>query len=413
MKMPELASDIGWGETLILPSSRELRSTTHTIGARYPCRSIALIPRLILRQFASEKGVRVLDPFMGSGTTAKEASEFGFEIFGLEVDPFARLISEVSVHVYLESEIEDIQSSYEEIRENFLSGKSSELPLPNTSNIEYWFDPKNLSELMTLRSQIESLGSPVARRFFLVVLSDIVRAASKAERQSLKPYISKKYAKKRHSVLDEFDKAYSRYFSAIENSPSARGKTGLINWLEGDATNFKSRKKVNVAITSPPYINAMDYVRCVKLESSIVGLGNDDLFSEVRQSQIGEQVRSKLNDPNQIVKDIAHGRLEDIREVDAARYRTAMSYFQDMHDNLVAVYNALKPEGAYYVIVGDSTIRNVPVETHRIIAEIGKAIGFEWQHYFNYPIRDHRTSLPRNGNGGKIAEEYVIGLVKH
>jgi hypothetical protein len=65
------------------------------------------------------------------------------------------------------------------------------------------------------------------------------------------------------------------------------------------------------------------------------------------------------------------------------------------------------------MIIGNSTIRGEYLPTHQIIAEIAKSVGFSWYHYFKYPIKDHRTSIPRNGEGGKIEYEHVIRLLKN
>ncbi len=407
-------SSFDWGQSIQLPSSRQLRTTTHIIGGRYPCRSIALVPRMILSEFRGKKSLSVLDPFMGSGTTAVEAISIGFRAFGLEVDPFARLISEVSVHGFTEIEIRGIKETNTNIVNAFPKHKPDRSLAPNTNNIEYWFDECNFGDLLKLKSLIihECINSSLSvKQFFLSVFADIVRAASKAERQSLKPYISKKYKKKRNDVFAIYTKSFSNYINAI-HAASDQFINAKIRWLDGDATNFSTKEKIDVAITSPPYINAMDYVRCIKLESAWIDTGDDLVFSEVRSKQLGEAARVKQKEPNELVKDLSRPHLAHLIDLDQRRFHTAMSYFQDMHDNLVSVHTSLKKDAIYHIIVGNSVIRSKEVETHKVIAEIAESIGYSWDGYFNYPIKDHRLSLPRNGNGGKIAVEHVISLRK-
>ena len=83
-----------------------------------------------------------------------------------------------------------------------------------------------------------------------------------------------------------------------------------------------------------------------------------------------------------------------------------------MYKNLSSVFQALVDGGEYHVIIGDNDIKNVPVPTHQLIAEMALKIGFLWPIYYKYPIKDHRTSIPRNGKGGKIEHEFVLGLKK-
>jgi DNA modification methylase len=378
--------EIEWGKSIELPSSRALRLTTHIIGGKYPCRSIALIPRMILDEFESRsKPIKVLDPFMGSGTTAIEACIKGHIPYGLEVDPYARLISNLSVHIFEEEEIQQIEIIKNKIVGAFESCKINKELAPAIDNINYWFSEENYTDLLKLKTLIykNTIKSESIRQFFLAVLADIVRASSKAERQSLKPYISTRFAKKNIPVLPSYEKSFEAYFSATKQA-AEKLTHSKINWLSGDATKFSSSIKMDVAITSPPYINAMDYVRCIKLESAWVGTGNEAVFSNLR----------------------------NLQKEDPQRFETALVYFQDMHDNLVSVQDALKSGSSYHLIVGNSVIRNVDVPTHEIIAKIGEKLGYTWEKYVRYPIKDHRTSLPRNGRGGKISEEHVISLRK-
>jgi hypothetical protein len=369
---------------------------------------------MILDEFKpSGKPIKVLDPFMGSGTTAIESCMKGFIPYGLEVDPYARLISNLSVHIFEEEEIEQIGIIKNIIVGSFGSCKANKELAPAIDNINYWFSEENYTDLLKLKTLIykNTAQNESIRRFFLAVLADIIRASSKAERQSLKPYISTRFAKKNIPVLPSYEKSFNAYFLATKDA-AQKLYSSNINWLSGDATDFSSSVKMDVAITSPPYINAMDYVRCIKLESAWVGTGNEAVFSDLRKIQLGEAGRAKLKNATATVKKIAAPYLDYLQKEDPQRFETALVYFQDMHDNLVSVQGALKHGSSYHLIVGNSVIRNVDVPTHEIIAKIGEKLGYSWDKYVRYPIKDHRTSLPRNGRGGKISEEHVISLLK-
>lgn len=347
---------------------------------------------------------------MGSGTTAIEASALGCRVFGLEVDPYARLISDVSVHAFSLDELQRLDKMHRAICEQFHECSPNPEYVPSLHNIEYWFEQENFTHLLKLKTLINSLSpGGIVRKFFLILLADVVRAASKAERQSLKPYISRRFRKKRAQVLEEFKKAYLKYRNAIANSKRVL-KGGDITWGEGDATEFAIPSKVEVAITSPPYINAMDYVRCIKLESAWTGTGTDDSLDNLRSNQIGEARRAKSICVSGRVTEIAGPHMTYLEATDFQRWRTSLAYFHDILMNLLQVNRCLAPGGTYHMIVGDSVIRGTKVPTHRITAELAESVGFTWAHYFRYPIKDHRTSIPRKGRGGKIAEEHVISL---
>jgi DNA modification methylase len=415
--MEKYISELNWGDELEFPSSRAGAMYSHVVGARYPCRSIPYVPRLILDEIRKRtvENVNVLDPFMGSGTTALEANLCSFNVYGLEVDPYARMIGEASVKKFTDKELANLRTFQTALPGLFQRARLSNKYIPDIANIEHWFPEENIKNLARLKRVILEYvdHKPIFESFLLSAFGDIIRAASFAERQSLKPYVSTRYRKQPGEVLPLYLKCMDKYLVGAKSvSVLSEYGAGKINWIEGDATNFEATEKIDVAITSPPYINAMDYVRCIKLESSWVGTGSANVFSEVRSSQLGESARVKMKTVSEDVYQLIKPDFEKIALVDKARAKTVGVYFDDMLSNLRCVYKSLKPGCSYHIIVGNSVVREIDLHTHQYIGELAKIVGFEWTGYFKYQIKDHRTSLPRNGRGGKIEYEHVVSLLK-
>lgn len=409
------SNELQWGEEISLPSTRILQSTPHVIGGKYPCRSVAYIPRMIFQEYSDanpSKTFTAFDPFMGSGTTAIEANKFTSKIYGLEIDPYARLIANVSNLKYSKVELSTIESTVNLIIKKWNSFRPKKSLDPTLKNIHYWFNELEYSDLLRLKTAIFELsdGNFKMKDFLLVTFAEIIRGCSKAERQSLKPYISTRFPKEPQRVLPSFKKAVKKYISSVSNS--AKNMSNGIIWLKGDATNFTIHKPLDIAVTSPPYINALDYTRCIKLESSWIGLMDDASLVLSRNGQVGEASRTNFIETTKTISRITDAYLRKIRTIDLRRFQTVRTYFQDISSNLRCVYKALSHGGEYHIIIGNSTIRGTYIPTHQIIAEIAEDLGFSWNSYFKYPIKDHRTSIPRNGKGGKIAYEHVIKLVK-
>lgn len=410
-------SELSWGEEISFPSSRSGEMYSHLVGARYPCRSVAYVPRLILSELAIQQGsqIKVLDPFMGSGTTALETNLKGFTAFGLEVDPYARMIGEASVNRFSEVQLSALQTFTLDLENIFNKTRGLKSLVPEIPNIGHWFSEKAIEDLSKLKRVLNSYCevNPETSNFLFAAFADIIRGVSNAERQSLKPYVSSRFDKKTGDVLPLFKKCLAKYIvGARAVSVAENYGSGKINWLAGDATSFKTKEKFDVAITSPPYINAMDYVRCIRLESAWVGTGDSGVFTTVRASQVGETVRGRNRGISENVLQVINADYEAVLSLDPSRARTLSAYFDDMSQNLQCVLKSLRAGASYHVIVGDSVVRGVSIPTHRHIAEIAKIIGFEWTSYFKYQIKDHRTSLPRNGRGGKIDFEHVVTLKK-
>lgn len=415
--MKKSVLELSWGEEIAFPSSRSGAMYSHIVGARYPCRSVPHVPRLILDEIRKSKvgKINVLDPFMGSGTTALEANLYSYSAYGLEVDPYARMIGEASVQQFSEQELENLENFQDALPVLFQKAQPSNEYIPDIANIGHWFPEENIKNLSKLKRIITEYveSRPMFRNFLMAAFGDIIRASSFAERQSLKPYVSTRFRKQPGEVLPLYLKCLDKYLEGAKSvSALSTYGSGKINWIQGDATNFDTHEEMDVVITSPPYINAMDYVRCIKLESSWVGTGTASVFSKVRSSQIGESARVKLKEVSEDVYQLIKSDLNKIALVDKARAKTVGVYFEDMLSNLRCVYKSLKPGCNYHIIVGNSVVREVDVHTHQYLGELAKIVGFEWVGYFKYQIKDHRTSLPRNGRGGKIEYEHVLSLNK-
>jgi DNA modification methylase len=83
------------------------------------------------------------------------------------------------------------------------------------------------------------------------------------------------------------------------------------------------------------------------------------------------------------------------------------------------MHRVIRPGRAVIIVVGPSTMRGLPIETHDHLAAIAQEIGFEVAGVVRRPInRDKRMMPARWHNNGqsvieqRMHEEFAIGLVK-
>ena len=400
--------ELKWGEEIIFPSTRKMDEYGNRIYNRYPARSVFLVPRAILAQFKNQ-GLSVLDPFMGSGTTAVETLISGNHPWGTEMDPFARMIADVSTTIFSPTELKRLQQTYSKIQERWPSCNA--MPTPDLVGIEHWFKQEDFQDLLKLKACILTISPKKYLPYFLAAFADCIKPVSLMERQSTKPYISTKYTKETKSVFDSFEYSHNAHYNAIK-AMSAIATPSPIVWIGNDATNFKAEEdSIDMAITSPPYINALDYTRCIKVESAMCDLTDTKGTAFLRKMQVGHEAR-RHQGITEIVEQTFSSYYQQIADVDKERARTCLAYFNDLYKNLVCVHKVLKVGSIYHMIIGDNTIRGVDIPTHEIIAHLGEGIGYKWIGYYKYEIKDHRTSLPRNNAKNKIEYEHVIMLQK-
>lgn len=408
-----LPLDIRPGSTYSI-AQQNPNTYTH-IYFKYPCRFIPEIPRFAIKRYVADKpNAMIFDPFAGSGTTLLEANINGYNAIGAEIDDIAKLIIKVKTTALNDEQLYKTKSYFKDIVQATLSKDSSKI-IPKINNIEHWFIDENINDLGKMLYAIEQLDDVEIKNFFKVCFISIIKKTSNADDISPKPYVSKQILKTPANPLREFENTFNRYFEAID-SYSKLKTTSYTKILDGDALNFKLEQNIDLAITSPPYINAFDYVRTLRLENLWLGIFNEEQLRNKKKEYVGtehlkmaeeEKDLSILND-----SELLSEYYNEILNIDKKRALIVKRFFEDMKKNLDQVYRNLSEEGHYMIVIGNSKIRGVEIESWKVLEELGAIIGFETDLYFNYIIQNPYIRIPRNGKGGIIKSDHVLILKK-
>ncbi|OIJ09417.1 modification methylase [Anaerobacillus arseniciselenatis] len=387
---------------------------------KYPCKFIPEIPRWVMKKYAGEGNADILDPFSGSGTTLLEAAINGHNAYGTEIDNFAKLLIKVKTTPLDMTEIdyirEWINKLIQQYQESYMDYKNPFVP--RISNLYHWFSEKNVQKLGLIKSEISKLENQKIVDFLSVCLASSIRKCSNADDVSPKPYVSNKIEKVASNPFVFFPAVVAKYLSSMKKlSVFAHSNTiGNAELLDGDALNIKTEFKFDIAITSPPYINAFDYARTLRLENLWLELESEETIRSKKREYVGtenivakkEQEDLSILDFSEKLKDVYYS----IEPIDKKRAIIVKKFFEDMRKNLIEVKNVLVDEGKYCIVIGDSTIRKVIVESWSIICDIAESVGFQLDTYFSYVIQNHYLRIPRGKQGGKINKDYVIVLKK-
>ena len=186
----------------------------------------------------------------------------------------------------------------------------------------------------------------------------------------------------------------------------------------GDARAIPLRSSsVDCIVTSPPYANAIDYMRAHKF--SLVWLGASiEQLGHVRTNYIGYEGTKPKGDMGSFPQGVRK-QIWQVEDVDRPKSTVLANYFLDMSSCIREMLRVLRPQGAVVIIVGPSLMRDVTVSTQDCIAELLAETGFDVVGVSERSLDRDRRLMPVSGGAPTLAgierrmhREYVIGAIK-
>ena len=109
------------------------------------------LARFLVQRY-TRLGQWVFDPTVGAGTTVVEAMNQRRNAVGIDINPLAKLISEVKTSPLKSKELKYV---FQIIKED-LKNKKNRIPKVDFFNIDYWFSEKSKHELSRIKFVIAS-----------------------------------------------------------------------------------------------------------------------------------------------------------------------------------------------------------------------------------------------------------------
>jgi DNA modification methylase len=338
----------------------------------------------------------VLDPMAGSGTTLRIAAEHGCRGVGFDLDPLAVLIAKVSTTPidpgkFREAGIGVVHAAHA------LRPKEVSLPWLDEDDetkafVNYWFATTQQLELRKLSAVLSEMSGPIGdalRIAFsrLIITKD--RGASLARDVShSRPH--KVMAQSDYPVLREFELSVERMYRRFCEQPPP----GNVEVRNGDARHLVGVEdnSVEACITSPPYLNAIDYLRGHRL--SLVWFGYQmNKLRAVRAASIGSE---RAADPNsdqafatKLVSALGIG-----DQLPSRDRRILHRYALDIHAMMLEMHRVLRRDGRVVLVIGDSYVKGVFVQNSRLIENVAGELGFILLKRIERQLPEARRYLP-------------------
>ena len=237
---------------------------------------------------------------------------------------------------------------------------------------------------------------------------------SNADDQSQKTYVSGTLAKTPPAVGDIFWRFFRRALTGLEDLNRKRHSEAVALIPEdADATDLGlAPGSVDLAVTSPPYLDSVDYPYNMMLEyfwlGPLLGVADRKRFNDLRRRPIGAK-----NPAERLALPPGLAGLVPLEAMPPARREAATTYFGLMERHFAEMTRTLRPGARYVFVVGNSQTLAGVVPLHDALVRLAAAAGLGLERAFGYRIRRHYMKFPRNGRGGIILIDWVLVFRNH
>lgn len=371
------------------------RETVHPFPAR-------MAPDIALRAVSDTcKPLRVLDPMMGSGTVLAVARSKGHHAIGVDTDPLAVLISKVWTTSIDDQEVrtkavEVLARARERFRS--LSARSAYPPKADKETRDfaaYWFDAYARRQLASLAFAIDEVLNEDVRDALWCAFSRLIIAKQAGASLALDLAHSRPHKKFDRAPTKPFSKfmiAVDRVLAGCINAKAhLRGPRARA--LRGDARQLQlSDASIDLVLTSPPYLNAIDYMRCSKF--SLVWMNyNIGELRKLRTDSVGSEAgkRTMLEDIG--VKHVL--RKLKLSPTPAPRDQAVLArYIDDIRLAMHEVARVLVVGGTAVYVVGENTVRGTYVRNSAVICALAEQCGLQLSERRTRELPGNRRYMP-------------------
>jgi hypothetical protein len=339
----------------------------------------------------------VLDPMCGSGTVLAAAAERGHAARGFDVDPLAVLMSSVATRAVDTGEV------VAEAERICARARVSSVDQPRWDDAEtqkfaeYWFAANQRAQLNRLSRELDGVNDEAVRQALQVALSRII--VTKAPKASLAADTSHS---RPHRVATESSYDVYRGFegsvASLKKLLDQRSSAGQVTVSRGDARALDTPDaSVDLIITSPPYLNAIDYLRGHKM--SLIWFGHTiPELRRIRSNSIGAERALDGEALNQVDDMVAfiETAASDPSKLPIA---TIVRYAHDLTLFSRELHRVCRDGAEVVTVIGNSTLRGNYIQNDVLVAQAYAGAGFSLRERAERELPESRRYLPvRTGN---------------
>jgi DNA modification methylase len=311
----------------------------------------------LLKQFGPGSRDWVLDPFCGAGTTMIACMESGVNSVGFDVNPVSVFSSMVKTRNYKPGVIE-------KEAKRILASKYQRPRIAVTSPlIKRVFPPRLLEQVTFYRDRILQVRDEKVRGLLMLALMNVAVKSSYLWKDGAVLKIRKKPIPPTRDMLKRQIRRMVRDLKTFERKDSK----SLAEF--GDARSIRlENDSVQAIITSPPYLNKIEYTRIYEVENELF------LQFVLPRAQLRTYIGLSLD---KLERD--SGRLARILDEETVNGlpQEACPYLVDMEQSIMEMSRVCKPGGRVGLVVGNGCFPDRVVESDLLLCRMAERAGFE------------------------------------
>mgnify|MGYP001034158303 CR=1 FL=1 len=348
----------------------EITSTTYGTFAiyKYPAKFIPQVIAYVLKEYA-KPGMKIFDPFAGYGTVGVVSRVYGYDYELWDLNPIINVIHDTAIMKNPKVELIELMNDIKNSQKEYT---------PKWSNLNYWFPKELIPILSKTWGFVHSLTDEI-KYVLLIPLINVTRYFSYGDEKVHKLYKSKHSRRKIENLLksnwkDQFycmlEKEIYKLLKKIWEYNSLNPKRVEYTIRSGiDTLQTELENNVNVLITSPPYLQAQEYIRSTKLELFWLGY-EESYIKELSKKEIPYRPVNEIK--------IHSEKYYEFREKIKEKHLRVL-YDRYFHSILKA-FSTLGENVTDYmcIFVGPAKIRTTSIPIDDIVIEHLKKFG--WKH---------------------------------
>ncbi|MED5325324.1 MAG: site-specific DNA-methyltransferase [Pseudomonadota bacterium] len=371
---------------------------------------------------------RVLDPFVGSGTTLGEAMCRGLDFLGIDINPLAILACEVKCGPLY---IAKLKEKAEHLLSLIKSDDSCEVAI-QFDGIDKWFIKDAQIQLSAIHRAIKMEPSKWARKVFWLSLSSTVRNVCNSRSSTYKLHVKpEEQIEATPPAIIEFEKKLLKNIENIADQKKILERNSVLKMATSvsdvviknadTASRIRSSSQCDILVSSPPYGDnqtTVTYGQFSYLPLMWIDISDIDNLTQkgllAHQSAIdsmslgGSKKDSKVKFEE--VKSRSVSFVDCVYKIEAVNpenIKKLISFIYDLDRALSNSLNLLKKNAYMIWTLGNRRISDIEVPLDSIMRELLESRGCQFIHKLEREIPSKRMAT-RNQIASTMGQESIL-----